>query len=84
MLQSIRYDQMNLSQQQDKDMGIIRDRKGFRYNMRLFYNRVPKCGSTTLLALIKSLAKKRGFTHLSSRIPDRRWLPSKADQVLIN
>ncbi|OQV24958.1 putative Heparan sulfate 2-O-sulfotransferase pipe [Hypsibius exemplaris] len=35
-------------------------------NTRLFYNRVPKCGSSTLVALLKKLAERNGFQHHSS------------------
>ncbi|XP_055943057.1 heparan sulfate 2-O-sulfotransferase pipe-like [Argiope bruennichi] len=39
---------------------------------RLFYNRVPKCGSTTLITLIRKLAVKNNYIHFNSKIYDRK------------
>ncbi|CAG2160962.1 unnamed protein product [Oppiella nova] len=44
---------------------------------RLFYNRVPKCGSTTLITLLRKLSKLNGFIHLNSKIYDKRMLDIK-------
>ena len=37
---------------------------------RLFYNRVPKCGSTTTMSLFRKLAKMNGFHY-----PEERFYP---------
>lgn len=41
---------------------------------RLLYNRVPKCGSTTLVHLLRRLALKNGFSHVHSRTYNQRLL----------
>ncbi|RWS26085.1 uronyl 2-sulfotransferase-like isoform X1 [Leptotrombidium deliense] len=41
---------------------------------RLYYNRVPKCGSSTLVHLMQTLSKLNGFNHFHSHIYDRRLL----------
>lgn len=46
---------------------------------RLLYNRVPKCGSTTLLTLLRRLSKSNGFWHIHSHTYDRRLL-SRSEQ----
>ena len=42
---------------------------------RLIYNRVPKCGSTTLIALLRQLSKLNHFVHINSKIYDQRRIP---------
>ncbi|KAG1649448.1 Heparan sulfate 2-O-sulfotransferase 1 [Nymphon striatum] len=42
--------------------------------MRLIYNRVPKCGSTTFQQLFSNLTIRNGFIHISSEIVDRRYV----------
>lgn len=39
---------------------------------RLFYNRVPKCGSTTLYTLIRKLSALHGYVHFNSKVYDRK------------
>ncbi|CAN8025146.1 unnamed protein product [Ixodes persulcatus] len=41
---------------------------------RLLYNRVPKCGSTTLVHLLRRLAKSNGFSHVHSKTYNQRLL----------
>lgn len=50
-------------------------------NGRLFYNRVPKCGSSTLNALLKKLAAKNGYTYTSSPLLDDWFLVQPQAQV---
>ncbi|XP_064486551.1 uronyl 2-sulfotransferase-like [Ornithodoros turicata] len=50
-----------------------------RTSMRLFYNRVPKCGSTTLLTLLRRLSGIHQFRHVHSKTYDKRLL-SRPDQ----
>ncbi|KAK8787105.1 hypothetical protein V5799_023120 [Amblyomma americanum] len=52
-----------------EDAGVAR-----RQKVRLLYNRVPKCGSTTLLTLLRRLSTSNGFQHLHCRIYDKRLL----------
>lgn len=40
----------------------------------LLFNRVPKCGGTTLITLLKKLQRINNFTHASSKIYDRKQL----------
>ena len=54
------------------------DHKG---NKRLFYNRVPKCGSSTMVKLLEKLAERNGFTHKSSELLDEWGLFRSNDQV---
>ncbi|GAV03511.1 hypothetical protein RvY_13920 [Ramazzottius varieornatus] len=49
-------------------------------NGRLFYNRVPKCGSSTLVSLLKKLAVRNGFTHVQSPLLDEWSLFMPAQQ----
>lgn len=39
---------------------------------RLFYNRVPKCGSTTLYTLIRKLSSMHRYSHFNSKVYDRK------------
>lgn len=39
---------------------------------RLFYNRVPKCGSTTLYTLIRKLSSMHRYRHFNSKVYDRK------------
>lgn len=48
----------------------------------LIYNRVPKCGSTTMLWIIKGLSQKNKYTHRSSKLYHSRQL-SKYKQNLL-
>ncbi|EEC07295.1 heparan sulfate 2-O-sulfotransferase, putative [Ixodes scapularis] len=41
---------------------------------RLLYNRVPKCGSTTLVHLLRRLSKSNGFSHVHSKTYNQRLL----------
>lgn len=41
---------------------------------RLYYNRIPKCASTTLISLLKDLRPLNKFTHISSPIYDQKYL----------
>ncbi|XP_077544909.1 heparan sulfate 2-O-sulfotransferase pipe [Haemaphysalis longicornis] len=41
---------------------------------RLLYNRVPKCGSTTLLTLLRKLSRRNRFHHVHSTTFDKRLL----------
>jgi hypothetical protein len=50
-------------------------------NQRLFYNRVPKCGSSTLVALLRKLAARNGFEHTSSPLLDDWAIFIKEKQV---
>jgi hypothetical protein len=52
----------------------------FKPGLRLFYNRVPKCGSTTLYTLMRKLSKVNGYKHFNSKIYDKRIL-NFAEQV---
>lgn len=40
----------------------------------LFFNRVPKCGGTTLITLLKQLGQVNNFTHESSRLYDKKLI----------
>ncbi|KAL1429457.1 hypothetical protein MTO96_016297 [Rhipicephalus appendiculatus] len=51
--------------------------------LRLVYNRVPKCGSTTLLTLLRRLSVKNGFQHFHCTTYDRRML-TRDEQSLMS
>ena len=48
----------------------------------LLFNRVPKCGGTTLLTLLRQLSHLNNFTHVSSNIYDKKQLSSSEQRVL--
>ena len=50
---------------------------------RIFYNRVPKCGSRTFIAVYKELSRLNRFGFKSSRIFRSSYLPHFPDQVSI-
>lgn len=50
----------------------------------LVYNRVPKCGSTTLVSLLTMLAKKNKFYVASSRVYNRKRLDQEEELELVN
>lgn len=51
--------------------------------LRLLYNRVPKCGSTTLLTLLRRLSARNGFRHLHCKTYDKRMLTSEEQEELV-
>ncbi len=51
---------------------------------RVVYNRVGKCGSTTVKSLIKGLSLRNGFSFVSSKVYRVRRIPSTQEQVCIN
>ena len=53
-----------------------------RANPRLFYNRVPKCGSSTLNSLLKQLSVKNNFSYTSSPLLDD-WMLANNDMQVI-
>ena len=55
----------------------------YKPGLRLFYNRVPKSGSTTLITLLRKLSKVNGFKHFNSKIYDKRLLNCE-EQVRLN
>lgn len=50
---------------------------------RLFYNRVPKCGSTTLYTLIRKLASMHGFTHFNSKVYDKKNVDEEEQRRIV-
>ena len=48
----------------------------------LIYNRVSKCGSTTMLNLIRKLSQRNGFHHAHSTIYSKRHISSGAQKQL--
>ena len=48
----------------------------------LIYNRVSKCGSTTMLSLIRKLSGRNGFHHAHSTIYNKRYISSGAQKQL--
>ena len=56
---------------------------GGQGNERLFYNRVPKCGSSTLVSLLKKLASRNSFNHIQSPLLDDWSLFMPAQQVSV-
>ncbi len=51
---------------------------------RLVYNRVGKCGSTTVKSIIKGLSLRNGFSFVSSREYRVRRIPTTQEQVRID
>lgn len=49
----------------------------------LLYNRIPKCASSTMQAVIKRCARSLGFEHVSSAIYDERQLSKVGRQRLV-
>ena len=50
---------------------------------RIFYNRVPKCGSRTFMTVYKELMRLKGIRFKSSRFHTSYYLPHFPDQVNI-
>ncbi|RWS02414.1 uronyl 2-sulfotransferase-like isoform X1 [Dinothrombium tinctorium] len=50
---------------------------------RVYYNRVPKCGSSTLYQLMQMLSKVNGFTHFNSKIYNERMLNKHEQKRLV-
>ncbi|KAG8180166.1 hypothetical protein JTE90_020464 [Oedothorax gibbosus] len=50
---------------------------------RLFYNRVPKCGSTTLITLMRRMAAKNDFVHFNSKVYDRKNADQKEQRRIV-
>ena len=50
------------------------EKHDYKPGLRLFYNRVPKSGSTTLITLLRKLSKANGFKHFQSKITNKRLL----------
>ena len=48
------------------------------------YNRVPKCGSTTFLNILKRLSNKNHFQYIHSKIFDKRFLIEEKQKDLLN
>ena len=47
-------------------------------SLLVVYNRVPKCGSTTMLSLIRALRKRNGFKSMTSHIYDKMHITEQA------
>ena len=47
---------------------------------RIFYNRVPKCGSRSVMSVIEEVGKTNGFAWIMSTIFTQSWI-TPADQV---
>ncbi|KAF4522512.1 hypothetical protein B566_EDAN002597 [Ephemera danica] len=50
----------------------------------LVYNRVPKCGSSTLQSVLRGLASRNKFQHHSSKIYNQRMLTRHEEETLAN
>ena len=48
----------------------------------LFYNRVPKCGSTTMLNFVEEAARRNGFASASSHVRRRRRICARTLPLL--
>jgi hypothetical protein len=53
-----------------------------KYGLRLFYNRIYKTGSNTLIQLMRQLGNVNRFKHISSEVYVKCWL-SHEEQVFI-
>ena len=49
----------------------------------LIYNRIPKCGSTTLLKLVKRLSVRNNFDYIPSKIYNKERLAAEKLGVVI-
>ena len=52
--------------------------------LRIVYNRVPKCGSSTTLSVFRTLARKHSFTFLSSEIYNQTIINHRQEKALID
>ena len=68
----------------NKDKTPASSRNRSRPAPLLVYNRVPKCGSTTLVSLLTLLAKRNKFNVASSRVYNRKWLDQEEEIQLVN
>ncbi len=73
--------QKTIKEEKEEDHHVNCHKKHyFKPGLRLLYNRVPKCGSTTLYTLMRKLSKVNGYKHFNSKIYDKRILDF-AEQV---
>ncbi|CAM1295127.1 Uncharacterised protein g1199 [Pycnogonum litorale] len=49
----------------------------------LMYNRIPKCGSTTFIMLLKRLNRRNGYHHFSSDVYHRRRLSIGEQELFV-
>ncbi|XP_077866542.1 uronyl 2-sulfotransferase-like [Saccoglossus kowalevskii] len=50
---------------------------------RIFYNRVPKCGSRTVITLLKLLSRRNGFNFYTSSIHNKTQISLKDQMQLV-
>ena len=53
-------------------------------SLLVVYNRVPKCGSTTMLSLIRSLRKRNGFKSMISHINNKMHITEQAQVTVLS
>ena len=49
----------------------------------IFYNRVPKCGSSTTMMIINALAEQNGFKMKSARVFTKIYLNNTTEVIFI-
>ena len=75
----------------DGPKGLIEERVEFIYakkqwhksNLRIIYNRIPKCGSLTVLTVLQNLARRNKYSFLSSREYNRVYIPYEQEKALV-
>lgn len=64
---NVKFDKFEENNKQLADLKLIENKPNNTYNKNfIFHNKLPKCGSTTLLAIVRILSEKNGFTLLSN------------------
>ena len=53
------------------------------FDQRIIYNRVPKCGSSTVLSVLRKLARIHNFTYIHSKVFDHPRVSLKMEQDLV-
>ena len=51
--------------------------------LRVIYNRIPKCGSSTVLTMLQALAQRNHFTFLSSKEFNKVFIPGWVEKSLV-
>ena len=49
----------------------------------IVYNRIPKCGSTSVTSVIEAVTQHNNFTYVSSQEFNKHWLSNDREKVCV-
>ena len=50
---------------------------------RIVYNRIPKCGSTSVTSVIEAVTQRNNFKYVSSQEFNKHWLSNDKQKVRV-